>query len=83
MIEEIDNFIRARIKLAVEEISKQVRERIRNGDVIVTYAAPHAVETALMDAHSAGKKFSVIVLDSHPLNLGMKRGMAQGAEQNV
>ena len=70
VMDAIDNFIHTRIKLAVEEISKHVGERIHNGDVIVIYAGSQAVETALVDAHCAGTKFSVIVLDSNPLHLG-------------
>jgi translation initiation factor eIF-2B subunit delta len=64
LLEEIDHFLRARIELAVAEISKLARDRIVDGDVIVTFSAPQAVETALVDAWRAGRRFSVHVIDT-------------------
>eukprot|EP00128_Syssomonas_multiformis_P017887 Colp12_sorted_trinity150504_noHs@21402 len=70
LITKVDKFILERISLAGEAISKYACSKIKDGDVILTYANSYVVQRALVDAHSEGKKFKVIVVDSRPLNEG-------------
>ncbi|CAL3966655.1 unnamed protein product [Diplocarpon coronariae] len=66
----IDVFIKERIQLAHEVISLQASEKIKDGDIIMTYAKSSIVQESLVQAHQAGKKFRVIVVDSRPLHEG-------------
>ena len=63
----IDNFINERINVADQVISASGAERIRNGDVVLTYAKSSVVEKTLREAFHQGKRFRVIVVDSRPL----------------
>ena len=63
----IDSFINERITVADQVISTSGAERIKNGDVILTYAKSSVVEKTLMEAFNQGKQFKVIVIDSRPL----------------
>ena len=63
----IDNFINERITIADQVISASGAERIRDGDVILTYAKSSVVEKTLAEAFNQGKRFKVIVIDSRPL----------------
>lgn len=63
----IDQFIREKITLADEVIAREARERIVEGDVILTFGKSSVVERTLLSAHKAGTKFRVIVVDSRPL----------------
>ena len=67
LCEYIDNFIRERIVVADEVIASSASERIKDGDVIMTYARSSVVQKTLLEAHRQGKKFKVIVVDSRPL----------------
>lgn len=67
LCDAIDNFIHEKIMVADEVIAASAADRIRNGDVILTYAKSSIVEKTLATAHSKGKKFTVIVVDSRPL----------------
>ncbi|KAL0057635.1 hypothetical protein AAF712_015714 [Marasmius tenuissimus] len=64
---KIDDYIRDRIIYADEVIEDLAVEKIKNGDVIMTYARSSIVEKILLRAHRCGKQFSVIVIDSRPL----------------
>jgi len=66
LIEEIDTFIQERIVFADSVIAQHGVGRITDGDVILTYAKSHVVETIIKQAYDQGKKFRVIVLDSRP-----------------
>lgn len=66
----IDSFIQERVTLASQVIATSAAEKIRDGDVILTYAKSSVVERAFVEAFEAGKKFSVIVVDSRPLHEG-------------
>ncbi|KAI1007966.1 putative translation initiation factor eIF-2B subunit delta [Podosphaera aphanis] len=66
----IDDFIRERVTYADQVISKSAALKIRDGDVIMTYAKSVTVQQALYLAHKDGKKFRVIVVDSRPLHEG-------------
>lgn len=63
----IDNFIKERITVADEVIASSAIEKIRDGDVILTYAKSSIVQQTLIEAFKQGKKFRVIVVDSRPL----------------
>ncbi|KAI9649139.1 hypothetical protein NHQ30_001706 [Ciborinia camelliae] len=66
----IDVFMRERVTFADKVIADTTAEKIRDGDVILTYAKSSLVQRALMRAHEMGKKFRVIVVDSRPLHEG-------------
>ena len=63
----IDLFIRERVTVADEVIAASAAEQIRDGDVIMTYAKSHVVQSALFEAVRKGKSFKIIVVDSRPL----------------
>ena len=63
----IDSFIREKITLADEVIAREARERVVDGDVVLTYGKSSVVERTLLSAHKAGRRFKVIVVDSRPL----------------
>ncbi|KAH0555931.1 hypothetical protein GP486_006127 [Trichoglossum hirsutum] len=67
LCDAVDNFIREKITLADKVIASSAGEKIRNGDVILTYAKSRIVQQALVDAYDRGTKFRVIVIDSRPL----------------
>ncbi|KDQ29060.1 hypothetical protein PLEOSDRAFT_1088985 [Pleurotus ostreatus PC15] len=64
---KIDTYIRDRIIIADEVISELAGKKIKDGDVILTYARSSVVEKVLLRAHAEGKRFSVIVIDSRPM----------------
>lgn len=66
----IDMFMRERVTFADKVIADTTAEKIRDGDVILTYAKSSLVQRALAKAHEMGKKFRVIVVDSRPLHEG-------------
>ncbi|CAG8972039.1 hypothetical protein HYALB_00004903 [Hymenoscyphus albidus] len=70
LCEGIDVFIRERVTFADQVIANSAAEKIRDGDVILTYAKSSIVQHALVKAHEDGKKFGVIVVDSRPLHEG-------------
>ncbi|KAF5320774.1 hypothetical protein D9619_001019 [Psilocybe cf. subviscida] len=63
----IDTYIRDRITTADKVIQELAGNKIKDGDVILTYARSSAVEKVLLAAQEDGKKFSVVVVDSKPL----------------
>lgn len=67
LCESIDNFIRERITVADQVISASARGKIKDGDVILTYAKSSIVQKTLIDAYNQGIRFRVIVIDSKPL----------------
>ncbi|KAL5120003.1 hypothetical protein ACEQ8H_002101 [Pleosporales sp. CAS-2024a] len=67
LVDEIDMFLRERITAADKLIRDLAATKIEPGDVVLTYAASSIVEQAVMQAHSNGIPFSVIVVDSKPL----------------
>ncbi|PPR03833.1 hypothetical protein CVT26_000831 [Gymnopilus dilepis] len=67
LCQKIDNYIRDRIIIADEVIQENAGNKIKDGDVILTYAKSSVVEKILLSAHAEGKKISVIVIDSKPL----------------
>ena len=70
LCEAIDVFVRERVTFADQVIAQSAAEKIRDGDVIMTYAKSSIVQKALVRAYEEGKRFSVIVIDSRPLHEG-------------
>ena len=86
LIARIDHFIRDRIVLAGKVIEEQAIKKITDGDVIMTFARcavlpsipclsdivhrSSLVESVLLNAKREGKVFSVVVVDSCPMNEG-------------
>ncbi|KAF8165045.1 translation initiation factor eIF2B delta subunit [Crassisporium funariophilum] len=64
---KIDIYIRDRIIIADEVIQELAGKKIKDGDVILTYARSSVVEKVLLQAQKDEKKFSVIIVDSKPL----------------
>ncbi|KAI9816774.1 MAG: hypothetical protein M1827_001419 [Pycnora praestabilis] len=67
LCDAIDNFIRERITVADQVISSSAGEKIKSGDVVLTFASSSIVQQTLVEAHQRGVKFRVIVIDSKPL----------------
>ncbi|KAF9475923.1 IF-2B-domain-containing protein [Pholiota conissans] len=63
----INTYIQDRITTADKVIQELAGKKVKDGDVILTYARSSVVEKILLSAHSEGKKFSVMVVDSKPL----------------
>ncbi|ORX87086.1 IF-2B-domain-containing protein [Basidiobolus meristosporus CBS 931.73] len=66
LIERIDQFIRDRITVADKMIVDFGLNKIQNNDVILTYACSSIVQSLLLEAHTKGISFRVIVVDSRP-----------------
>ena len=64
--DEIDAYARERIVLANEVIAKLASEKLRDGDVVVTFGRADAVESALYAAKAAGTTLRVVVVDAAP-----------------
>ena len=72
LLEVIDNFIRDRVVAADELIKESALKKIRNGDVILTYAKSSIISKTLIEAKDKGTNFRVIVIDSKPLFEGRR-----------
>lgn len=70
LCEAIDVFVRERVTYADQVIAQSAADKIKNGDVILTFARSSLVQKALVRAHEEGKEFRVIVIDSRPLHEG-------------
>ncbi|XP_029452215.1 translation initiation factor eIF-2B subunit delta isoform X2 [Rhinatrema bivittatum] len=66
LLDSIDKYIREKITLAAQAISKSAAEKISDNDVILVYGCSSLVNYTLCDAHANGRKFRVIVADSQP-----------------
>ncbi|CAL9224340.1 unnamed protein product [Arabidopsis halleri] len=64
---DIERFINDKIIGADTVIVKHAVTKIRDGDVLLTYGSPTAVEMVLLHAHELRKKFRVLVVDSRPM----------------
>ncbi|KAJ7228939.1 eukaryotic translation initiation factor 2B delta subunit [Mycena pura] len=64
---KIDDYIQDRIIVADDVIQNFALNKIKDGDVILTYARSSIVEKVLLHAYKMGKRFSVIIVDSRPL----------------
>ncbi|KAE9370346.1 IF-2B-domain-containing protein [Stipitochalara longipes BDJ] len=70
LCDAIDVFIRERVTFADQVIARSAADKIKDGDVIMTYAKSSIVQRALVKAHEEGKRFRVIIVDSRPLHEG-------------
>ncbi|KAK4409775.1 Translation initiation factor eIF-2B subunit delta [Sesamum angolense] len=66
LISDIERFINEKIIIADKVIVKHAVTKIRDGDVLLTYASSSAVEMILVQAHELGKQFRVVIVDSRP-----------------
>ncbi|XP_053317283.1 translation initiation factor eIF-2B subunit delta isoform X2 [Spea bombifrons] len=66
LLSYIDRYIREKIHLAAQAISKYASEKISQDDVILVYGCSSLVTFTLCEAHKNGKSFRVIVADSRP-----------------
>ncbi|KAI0771951.1 eukaryotic translation initiation factor 2B delta subunit [Trametes elegans] len=83
LCKKIDTYIHERILVADEVIEGTASNKIKDGDVILTYARSSVVEKVLLHAHTEGnKKFSVVVVDSRPMLEG-KRLVAVLSEAGI
>ncbi|CAM5072624.1 unnamed protein product, partial [Natator depressus] len=62
----IEGYVREKIHLAAEAISKYAFEKISDRDVILVYGCSSLVNRTLCDAYANGCAFRVIVVDSRP-----------------
>jgi len=83
IIVELDTYARDRIEFALKVIMASAADRIKDGDVILTYARSFCVEEALLTAHSQQKKFRVIVVDSRPRHEGKKTNETSGLRRII
>lgn len=72
LISAIECFICEKIIVADKAIVKHAVTKIRDGDVLLTYASSSAVELLLLHAHELGKQFRVVIVDSRPKLEGQK-----------
>ncbi|KAF2592385.1 hypothetical protein F2Q70_00043649 [Brassica cretica] len=63
---DIQRLISEKIVAADKAIVRHAVTKIRDGDVLLTYGSPSAVEMVLLQAHELRKKFRVLVVDSLP-----------------
>ncbi|KAI6034094.1 eukaryotic translation initiation factor 2B delta subunit [Pisolithus microcarpus] len=59
---KIDNYIRDRIVIADQVIQETAGKKIKDGDVILTYARSSVVQKVLLHAWEDGKRFSAIAI---------------------
>ncbi|KAL4957670.1 hypothetical protein BDW69DRAFT_7652 [Aspergillus filifer] len=67
LCEFIDSFTREKITVADQVIAGSAAQKIKDGDVVVTFAGSSIVKQTLLTAHKQGKKFRVSIIDSRPL----------------
>ncbi|XP_073293171.1 uncharacterized protein [Primulina huaijiensis] len=72
LISDIEHFVTEKIFLADKVIVNYAVTKIRDGDVLLTYASSSVVEMVLSHAHELGKQFRVVVVDSRPKLEGQK-----------
>ncbi|ODQ64491.1 IF-2B-domain-containing protein [Nadsonia fulvescens var. elongata DSM 6958] len=68
----IDTFIKEKIEASGQVIVQSAAQNINDGDVLLTFARSEVVKQTFVEAHSQGKQFRVIVVDSRPLHEGKK-----------
>lgn len=66
----IDYFIKEKLDTALESIVRNATPIVKDGDIIVTHGLSKVVSSILINAHDAGTKFTVVVVDSRPSSEG-------------
>ncbi|QDZ22596.1 subunit delta of translation initiation factor eIF-2B [Chloropicon primus] len=72
LIDTIDQYIQDKIIDASDMIADVASSKIREGDVILTYAFSSSILKTFKAAHERGSRFRVIVVDSRPHFEGRK-----------
>lgn len=68
ILSRIDHFVRDRITYATRVIAHNLATgKIKDGDVVLTFARSSVVQQTLLEAWDRGKRFSVIIVDARPL----------------
>ncbi|ELV13736.1 Translation initiation factor eIF-2B subunit delta [Tupaia chinensis] len=62
----IDQYVKEKIVLAAQAISRFAYKKISNGDVILVYGCSSLVSRILQEAWTEGRRFRVVVVDSRP-----------------
>lgn len=62
----IDRYVKEKIVLAAQAISRFACQKISNGDVILVYGCSSLVSRILQEAWAKGQRFRVVVVDSRP-----------------
>ncbi|XP_017802881.2 translation initiation factor eIF-2B subunit delta isoform X1 [Papio anubis] len=62
----IDRYVKEKIVLAAQAISRFAYQKISNGDVILVYGCSSLVSRILQEAWTEGRRFRVVVVDSRP-----------------
>lgn len=71
LVEKIESFIHEKITAADEMIINFTCQRyIEDDDVIITFSKSQVVEKTFLEAKRRGKRFSVVIIDSRPLEEG-------------
>lgn len=66
LCDRIDLFIRDRIVVADKVIQSHAVSKIKDGNVIMTYANSSIIRGVILQAHREGRRFSVVLVDSRP-----------------
>merc|ERR1712212_196403 len=72
LLEKIEDYRREKIVLAGQAIMEKAKDKIKDGDVIMTYSCSSVITKVLIDAKSRGVAFRVIVVDGRPKNEGLE-----------
>lgn len=67
LCEYIDRFVQERITVTDQAIAASASSQIKNGYVVLTYAKSAIVEKTILQAHTDGTQFRVVIVDSRPL----------------
>lgn len=70
--DSVDTYINDQIAKAAEAISITMREKISDGDVILTFGCSSLIQHILLEAKSADRKFRVIIVDTRPNHEGLE-----------
>ena len=66
VLSSIDDYIEQKINASSELIAEFVLEKIKDGDVVMTYVYDPTIETTLLQALEKGIDFRVVVVDARP-----------------
>ena len=69
---KIDQYIKEKIVYADQAILSKTRSHINDGDVVLTFGCHRLVEAVIREAHFAGIKFKVLIIDDPVSNDGQE-----------
>lgn len=70
LIKGLDSYIWEKIELAEKAVCITLKDKIKDGDVILTYGCSYLLQQILIGAKKAGTKFKVVVVDGRPWREG-------------